>query len=64
MVKQQNIIIFSHAECILQAMMGYQPTLDTLELKKTEALFMFLNGNQKEYITLNLSHYILLSCIA
>ena len=42
----------------------YQPTLDTLELKKTKVLIMFLVGNQMEYIILNLSHYILLSYIA
>ena len=39
---------------------AYQPTLETLELKKkTKALIMFLVRNQKEYILLNLSHYIL-----
>ena len=41
----------------------YQPTLDTLELKK-KVLNMFLVGNKSEYIILNLSHYILLSYIA
>ena len=41
-----------------------KPTLDTLELKKTKVLIMFLGGNKREYIILNLSHYILLSCIA
>ena len=42
----------------------YQPTLDTLELKKkTKVLIMFLVGNQMDHIILNLSHYILLSCI-
>ena len=40
----------------------YQPKLDTLEIKKkTKALIIFLVGNQKGYILLNLSHYILLS---
>ena len=38
---------------------AYQPTLDTLELKKI--LIMLLVGNQMEYLILNLSHYILLS---
>ena len=38
----------------------YQP-LDTLELKKTKILIMFLAGNQREYLILNLSHHILLS---
>ena len=42
----------------------YQPTLNTLELKKTKVLIMFLVGYQMEYIILNLSHYILLSYIA
>ena len=40
----------------------YQPTLDTLELKKTKVLILF-SGNQMEYIILNLIHYILLSYI-
>ena len=30
----------------------YQPTLDTLELKKTKVLIVFLVENQKEYILL------------
>ena len=42
----------------------YQPTLATLELKKAKALIMFLVGKQRKYIILNLSHYILFSCIA
>ena len=42
----------------------YQPTLDTLELKKTKALIIFLVGNQMDYILLNLSLNILLSYIA
>ena len=37
----------------------YQPTLDTLELKKTRVLIMLLVGNQTEYLILNLSYYIL-----
>ena len=41
----------------------YQPTLDTLELKKTKVLIMFLVGNQMEDIILDFSHYILLSYI-
>ena len=41
----------------------YQPTLDVLELK-TDILIMFFVGNPREYIIVNLSHYILLSCIA
>ena len=40
----------------------YQPTLDVLELK-TDILIMFLVGNPREYIIVNLSHYIL-SCLA
>ena len=36
----------------------------TLELKKTSVLIMFLVGNQRQYILLNLSHYTLLSYIA
>ena len=42
----------------------YQPTLDTLELKKTKVLIIFLVGNQREYLILNLSHYVIPSCIA
>ena len=41
----------------------YQLTLDVLELK-TDILIMFFVGNPREYIIVNLSHYILLSCIA
>ena len=41
----------------------YHPTHETLELKKTRALIMFLFGNKGGYILLNLSHYILLSYI-
>ena len=41
----------------------YQPTLNKLELKKTRVLIMFLVANQREYTFLNVSHYILLSCI-
>ena len=41
----------------------YQPTLDTLELKKIKVRIMFLVGNEMEYIILNLSHYVLLSYI-
>ena len=37
----------------------YQPTLDTLKLKKTKVLIIFLDGNQRENIILNLSYYIL-----
>ena len=42
----------------------YQPTLDTLELKKTKELITFLVGSQMEYLFLNFSHCILLSYIA
>ena len=41
-----------------------QGVFDTLELKKTKALIMFLVGNERQYIILNLSHYILLSYMA
>ena len=37
-----------------QNMFVYQPTCDTLELKKTKVLIMFLVGNQLEYTTLKL----------
>ena len=37
----------------------YQPTPDALELRK--GTDMFLVGNQREYLILNLSHYTLLS---
>ena len=42
----------------------YQPTLDTLKLKKTKVLITFLVGNQMEYIILTWWDYILLSYIA
>ena len=42
----------------------YQPTLDTLDLKNRKILIIFLVGNQRECILLNLSHYILLSYLA
>ena len=42
----------------------YQTTIDALELKKTKVLVMFLVRNQREYLILNFSQYILLSCIA
>ena len=42
----------------------YQSTLDTLELKKTKVLILFLVRNQMKYIILNLYHYLLLSFIA
>ena len=43
----------------------YQLALDTLELEqRIKVLIIFLVGNQREYVILNLSHYILLSCIA
>ena len=48
-----------------QNIFAYQLVLDTLELKKkTRALIIFLVGNQREYILLNLSHYLVLSRIA
>ena len=47
-----------------QNMFVYQPTLDTLELKKTKVLIMFLAENQKEFLILNSSYYILTSYIA
>ena len=46
-----------------QNMFVYQPTLYTLELKRTRTLNMFWVGNQKEYVLLNLHNYILCSCI-
>ena len=42
-----------------QSTFVYQPTLDKLELKETKVLIMFLVGNQREYVILNLSHDIL-----
>ena len=47
-----------------QNMFVYQPALSMLELKRTRALIKFSFGNQRGYILLNLSHYILLSCTA
>ena len=36
-----------------------QKTLDTLELKKTKVLIIFLLGSQREYLILNLRHLLL-----
>ena len=48
-----------------QSMFIYQPTPDTLELKKKKkkknAWIMLLVGNQREYTLLNLCHFIQLS---
>ena len=41
----------------------YQPTLDMLELRKDKDTDNFLGWKSKGYIFLNLSHYILLSCL-
>ena len=50
---------------ISQDLFVYQPTLATLEFKKkSKVLIMLLVGNQEKYITLNLSYYIVLSCVA
>ena len=35
----------------------YQPTLDTLELKKAKVQIMFLVGNTRDYLILNLSYF-------
>ena len=40
-----------------------QPSFNTLELKKTKALIMFLVGNQKGSLLLNVNHYLILFCI-
>ena len=42
----------------------YQLTLDTLEFKKVKALIIFLIGNQRNNIILNLSNFIMISYIA
>ena len=42
----------------------YQQALDTLELKKTKLLIMFLVGKRRENLILNLSPYTLLLYIA
>ena len=47
-----------------QNLFVYQSILDTLYLKKTRLLIIFLVENQKGHIIRNLSHYMLLSCIA
>ena len=46
-----------------QSMFIYQPTPDTLELKKNKknAWIMLLVGNQREYTLLNLRHFIQVS---
>ena len=40
-----------------------QPSFNTLELKKAKALIMFLVGNQKGSLLLNVNHYLILFCI-
>ena len=47
-----------------QNMLVFQPKLDIRIKKNTKVLIMFWIGNQREYLILNLSHYILLSNIA
>ena len=47
-----------------QNMFVYQPTLDTLELTKDKSTDYIFIWNKKEYIILNLGHFILLSYIA
>ena len=44
-----------------QNMFVYQPTCNVLELKRTKLVIMFVVRNQREYLVLHLSHYILLS---
>ena len=44
-----------------QNIFGYQPTFDTLELKKDKSTDYALSGNQSRYIHLKLSFYMLLS---
>ena len=44
-----------------QNMFVYQIALSTLASKKEESQIIFLAGNQKGCVLLNLSHYILLS---
>ena len=46
-----------------QNMFAYQSALDMLELKKANALIMFLVGNQKLCVLVSLSNYIMFSCI-
>ena len=46
-----------------QDILPYPPIRDTLELKKSRELFVSLVRNHRDYIHLNLSYYILLSCI-
>ena len=53
--------IYSTSNDGSQNTFSYQPTLDTLEFKKTKVMIMILVGKQKEYLILNLSHYALLS---
>ena len=42
----------------------YQPTRDTLELKKTKLLIVYLAGSKRKCIVLNLIHCVLLSCVS
>ena len=46
-----------------QHIFGHQLVLDSLELKKAKVLIMVVVGNQKNYMILKLSHYILLSWV-
>ena len=47
----------------LKAGLFFNKLLIRLNSKKTMVLIMFLVENQREYIILNLSHYVVLSCI-
>ena len=57
-------IIYFTSDDGSQNLIVYKPILDTLELKKAKVLIMFLVGNQREHVFINLSNYILLSSIA
>ena len=46
-----------------QNMFDYQPTLDMLELKEDKWTDYVVGWKSKGFILLNISHYVLVSCI-
>ena len=46
-----------------QNMCDYQPTLDTLELKEDKWTDYIVGWKSKGFKLLNISHYVLVSCI-
>ena len=61
---RQGVIFLSQVMMDIKTRFSINQHLDTLELKKEKCIYyILLNGNQREYIIINLSQYILLSYI-